>query len=199
RGAEALGRLATLFELLGRSDAASPGAAIRRVVESHYAEYATRSFTNADVRKEDLEHLAAYAERWGSSREFLAELALFEGLAAENVVGASAPDDKLVLSTIHQAKGLEWPITFVLWLVDGRFPTAQSMRVAAELEEERRMFYVATTRAADELYLCYPTIEHGKDGPATLMRPSRFLLEIDAPPAVFERWQISEEPEGSGG
>jgi DNA helicase-2/ATP-dependent DNA helicase PcrA len=68
------------------------------------------------------------------------------------------------------------------------------MRVVADLEEERRLFYVAVTRAADELYLCYPTIEHGRDGPATLMRPSRFLTEIDAPPAVFDRWQISEEP-----
>ncbi|MBK6917463.1 MAG: ATP-dependent helicase [Deltaproteobacteria bacterium] len=193
RAAEALTRLSTLFELLAVGDT-DVGAAIRRVVESHYGEYAERSFTNADVRKEDLEHLAAYAERYGGAQEFLAELALFEGLAAENVMGAEAPDDKLVLSTIHQAKGLEWPIAFVLWLVDGRFPTAQSMRVVAELEEERRLFYVACTRAADELYLCYPTIEHGRDGPATLMRPSRFLTEIDHAPAVFDRWQISEEP-----
>lgn len=194
RSADALLRLSTLFELLDASALAAPGDALRRVVESHYAEYADRSFTNADVRKDDIEHLAAYAERYGSAQEFLADLALFDGLAAENVAGSEAPDDKLVLSTIHQAKGLEWPIAFVLWLVDGRFPTAQSMRIIAELEEERRLFYVAVTRAADELYLCYPTIEHGRDGPATLMRPSRFLTEIDAPPAVFDRWQISEEP-----
>jgi DNA helicase-2/ATP-dependent DNA helicase PcrA len=194
RGADALSGLATLFALLDAAAGHAPGDALRRVVESHYAEYAERSFTNADVRKEDIEHLAAYAERYGSAQEFLADLALFDGLAAENVAGAEAPDDKLVLSTIHQAKGLEWPIAFVLWLVDGRFPTAQSMRVVADLEEERRLFYVAVTRAADELYLCYPTIEHGRDGPATLMRPSRFLTEIDAPPAVFDRWQISEEP-----
>jgi len=194
RAADALMRLSTLFELLDVAAPASPGEALRRVVESHYGEYADRSFTNADVRKDDIEHLAAYAERYGSAQEFVAELALFEGLAAESVVGAQAPDDRLVLSTIHQAKGLEWPIAFVLWLVDGRFPTAQAMRIAAALEEERRLFYVAVTRAADELYLCYPTIEHGKDGPATLMRPSRFLTEIDAAPAVFDRWQISEEP-----
>ncbi|HWB73577.1 MAG TPA: ATP-dependent helicase [Nannocystaceae bacterium] len=193
RAGDALARLAGVFELLA-ADGQNAGAAIRRVVESCYAEYAQRSFSNAEVRTEDLEHLAAYAEQWNDPREFLAELALFEGLAAESVVGAEQPDDRLVLSTIHQAKGLEWPIAFVLWLVEGRFPTAQSMRVTAELEEERRMFYVAATRAADELYLCYPTIEHGKDGPATLMRPSRFLLEIDAPPAVFDRWQITEEP-----
>jgi DNA helicase-2/ATP-dependent DNA helicase PcrA len=194
RAADALVRLSTLFELLDATAATSPGDALRRVVESHYAEYAERSFTNADVRKDDIEHLAAYAERYASAQELVAELALFEGLAAESVVGAEEPDDRLVLSTIHQAKGLEWPIAFVLWLVDGRFPTAQSLRIAADLEEERRLFYVACTRAADELYLCYPTIEHGKDGPATLLRPSRFLTEIDAAPAVFDRWQISEEP-----
>ncbi len=194
RAADALTRLGTLFGLLDKVAREAPGDALRRVVESHYGEYADRSFTNASVRKEDIEHLAAYAERYPSAQEFLADLALFEGMAAESVVGAEAPDDKLVLSTIHQAKGLEWPIAFVLWLVDGRFPTAQSMRIAAALEEERRLFYVAVTRAADELYLCYPTIEHGKDGPSTLLRPSRFLAEIDAPPAVFDRWQISEEP-----
>jgi DNA helicase-2/ATP-dependent DNA helicase PcrA len=194
RAADALTRLSTLFSLLDGTAGVAPGDALRRVVESHYAEYADRSFTNASVRKEDIEHLAAYAERYANAQEFLADLALFEGLAAENVMGAEAPDDKLVLSTIHQAKGLEWPIAFVLWLVDGRFPTAQSMRIPADLEEERRLFYVAVTRAADELYLCYPTIEHGRDGPATLMRPSRFLVEIDTAPAVFDRWQISEEP-----
>ncbi len=194
RAADALQRLATLFGLLNGTAGDAPGDALRRVVESHYGEYADRSFTNATVRKDDIEHLAAYAERYGSAQEFLADLALFEGLAAESVVGAEAPDDRLVLSTIHQAKGLEWPIAFVLWLVDGRFPTAQSMRIPKDLEEERRLFYVAVTRAADELYLCYPTIEHGKDGPATLMRPSRFLIEIDTQPVVFDRWQISEEP-----
>ncbi len=194
RGAEALGRLATLFEILADPAVASPGAAIRRVVEAHYAEYAERSFSNADVRKDDLEHLAAYAERYGNVQEFLAELALFEGLAAESVGPAEPNDDRLILSSIHQAKGLEWPIAFVLWLVDGRFPTQQTLRTPAELEEERRLFYVGCTRAADELYLCYPTIEHGRDGPATLLRPSRFLTEIDRAPAVFDRWQIFEEP-----
>ena len=104
------------------------------------------------------------------------------------------PDDKLVLSTVHQAKGLEWPIVFVLWVAEGSFPTAQSMRTPQELEEERRLFYVAVTRAADELYLLYPTIEEGREGPRKLLRPSRFLHEIDHDPAVFERWEIEEVP-----
>jgi DNA helicase-2/ATP-dependent DNA helicase PcrA len=138
--------------------------------------------------------LAGYAERYPTAQAFLSELALVQGVSAENVLGGPAKDDKLVLSTIHQAKGLEWPVCFVLWLADGRFPSAQAVRTTAEVEEERRLFYVAATRAADELYLCYPTVEDGKNGPSRLIRPSRFLLELDRPPAVFDRWQISEEP-----
>ncbi|MEX1366949.1 MAG: 3'-5' exonuclease, partial [Nannocystaceae bacterium] len=70
--------------------------------------------------------------------------------------------------------------------------SAQAMRSPPELEEERRLFYVATTRAADELYLCYPTLEEARDGPMKLLRPSRFLVEVDDSPRVFERWEIEE-------
>ncbi|MCA9697058.1 MAG: ATP-dependent helicase, partial [Myxococcales bacterium] len=149
---------------------------------------------NADARKEDLDNLATFAERWPDAAEFLSELALVSGVAAENVVVGDEPDDKLILSTIHQAKGLEWPVVFVLWMVEGRFPTAQSLRSAGELEEERRLFYVAATRAADELYLLYPTIEDGREGPSTILRPSRFVAELDFAPPVYERWEIEEVP-----
>ncbi|MFV8753898.1 ATP-dependent helicase [Nannocystaceae bacterium ST9] len=194
RAREALHRLAKLFEALEGPDQRSPGKAIKTVLAEHYREYAERTFTNADARKEDLDNLAAYAERWPDARDFLAELALVAGVAAENVIMANEPDDKLVLSTIHQAKGLEWPIVFVLWVAEGKFPTAQSLRTPQELEEERRLFYVAVTRAADELYLLYPTVEEGREGPSKLMRPSRFLAEIDHAPKVFERWEIEEVP-----
>jgi DNA helicase-2/ATP-dependent DNA helicase PcrA len=194
RAKQALTKLAELFARLGEGDARSPGRAIRLILAEHYGDYAERTFTNAEERKEDLDNLASFAERWPEAGEFLSELALVQGMAAENVVVGDEPDDKLVLSTIHQAKGLEWPIVFVLWLAEGRFPTAQSLRSAGELEEERRLFYVATTRAADELYLLYPTIEEGRDGPAKILRPSRFVAEIEHAPAVFERWEIEEVP-----
>ena len=168
---------------------------IRKVVESHYGEYAERTFANADARKEDLEHLAAFAGRYPDAREFLAEFALFEGISAEAITAAEPADDHVVLSTVHQAKGLEWPVCMLLWLAEGRFPMPQAIRTPWELEEERRLFYVAATRAADELYLCFPTVEEGRDGPTRLLRPSRFLAEIDRSPPVFERWQIEEQPE----
>ncbi len=194
RARPALTRLAELWAILETPGLGSPGAMIREVVTRHYADYAERNFPNAAARKDDLEHLAGYAERYDSASEFLGELALVQGMSAENVLGADEPDDMLVLSTIHQAKGLEWPVCFVLWLAEGRFPMATSVKEQADLEEERRLFYVATTRAGDELYLCYPVIEETRDGPSHLMRPSRFLVEVDHNPAVFDRWQIEEAP-----
>ena len=194
RARPALDRLVELWKLLEDPGAAGPGALIRGVVLAHYADYADRSFANAAARKEDLEQLAAYADRYPDVDEFLSELSLIQGLSAENVIAAGEPDDMLVLSTIHQAKGLEWPVAFVLWLSEGRFPMAQSLRLPKDEEEERRLFYVAVTRAADELYLCYPMIEETRDGPSHILRPSRFLAELDRAPPVFERWQIEEAP-----
>ncbi|MBV1860643.1 MAG: ATP-dependent helicase [Nannocystaceae bacterium] len=190
----ALTRLGALWNTLHEPEQRSPGAAIKQVVEEHYREFAERSFTNADARKEDLEHLAEYADRFGGPEAFLSELALVQGITAENVVSGEEPDDKLVLTTVHQAKGLEWPICFMIWMADGRFPSAVAMRSPMETEEERRLFYVAATRAKSELYMLYPTIEEARDGPSRMMRPSKFLVELDRSPRVFERWQIMEEP-----
>ncbi|MBL9103522.1 MAG: ATP-dependent helicase [Myxococcales bacterium] len=198
RTREALARLGKLWALLEDPAQHNPGDMIRRVVEQHYGDYAERNFPNAAARKEDLEQLAGYAERWPGASEFLGELALVQGVAAENVLGAEPRDDMLVLSTIHQAKGLEWPVCFMLWLADGRFPMATAMRQPADLEEERRLFYVATTRAGDELYMTYPVIEETRDGPSHMLRASKFLIEVDNTPAVFERWQIEEAPADAG-
>ncbi len=194
RTRDALTRLAELWTVLEDPALQNPGDMIRRVVERHYGEYADRNFPNAAARKDDLEQFAGYAERYPAASEFLGELALIQGISAENVLGAEQPDDMLVLSTIHQAKGLEWPVCFVLWLAEGRFPMATAMRQPSDIEEERRLFYVAVTRAGDELYMTYPVIEETRDGPSHMLRPSKFLLEVDTQPAVFERWQIEEAP-----
>lgn len=194
RQKKALERVHTLWHLLADPARVNPGRAIEAIVSQHYAEHLDRTYDNAAARKEDLEHLAGFARRYGSAQAFLTELALVQGISAEDVVSGEPVDDKLVLSTIHQAKGLEWPCVFVLTLGDGRFPTAQSMRTQAQLEEERRLFYVAATRAKDQLYLCYPTVEDGPEGPSRLTRPSRFLTEIDTSPPVFERWGVEEAP-----
>lgn len=194
RARQALERLARLWQRLIRPELADPGDTIRTIVTEHYAEYVERNYPNADQRREDLDNLAAFAGRYEGAQAFLSELALIQGVTAEQVVATDQPDDKLVLSTIHQAKGLEWPVCFLLWLAEGRFPMANAVKTAADLEEERRLFYVAATRAADELHLCYPTIEEGRDGPSKLLRPSRFIAELDHAPPVFDRWEIEEAP-----
>jgi DNA helicase-2/ATP-dependent DNA helicase PcrA len=93
------------------------------------------------------------------------------------------------LSTIHQAKGLEFDVVFVIMLCDGMFPSGRSMDFPEGEEEERRLFYVAVTRARNELYLSYPMVRKGFSGDGfELQRPSRFLGEI--PTELVEEWNL---------
>ena len=84
----------------------------------------------------------------------------------------------MVLSSVHQAKGLEWRAVFVVWLADGRFPSAQALKDRDGEEEERRLFYVACTRAKDELYLAFPLVAAPRDRERVVMKASRFLEEL---------------------
>jgi DNA helicase-2/ATP-dependent DNA helicase PcrA len=107
-------------------------------------------------------------------------------------VEAEEPDEKMVLSSVHQAKGLEWRAVFVVWLADGRFPSIQALRDPDGEEEERRLFYVACTRARDDLTLCYPLVTAPRDRERVVLKASRFLEELPGEPAVYERWQLEE-------
>ena len=100
-------------------------------------------------------------------------------------------DEKLTLSSIHQGKGLEWRVLFLIGCADGQFPSARSMRDIESIEEERRLFYVALTRAKDELYLTYPIVDTNYAGQAIIQKPSRFITEL--PTELFEIWQVEEE------
>jgi DNA helicase-2/ATP-dependent DNA helicase PcrA len=96
----------------------------------------------------------------------------------------------VVLSSIHQAKGLEWKVVFLIWLADGQFPNGRILEADddAMLEEERRLFYVALTRAKDELYLSYPMINPKSYTGEIIQRPSRFLDEC--PAELIEEWKV---------
>ena len=98
----------------------------------------------------------------------------------------------MVLSSVHQAKGLEWRAVFVVWLADGRFPSAQALRDPDGEEEERRLFYVACTRARDELTLCHPLVAAPRDRERVVLKASRFVEELPGDPAVYERWQLDD-------
>ena len=96
-----------------------------------------------------------------------------------------------MLSTIHSAKGLEWQCVFVIWIVDGKFPSTYSFVADEEMEEERRLFYVAVTRAKRHLYLTYPINVFDKGSGMLLSKPSRFLDPVA--PALLDQLVLVEE------
>src|SRR5256714_4767102 len=146
----------TLDEIAPGGQANPPSEMITSVVEAIYDDYAKVNFTNYELRKEDLNQLAAFARQFKDLNEFLSQLALISNIDAEAAPNRDADKEAVNLSTVHQAKGLEFHTVFVIWLTDGMFPSSRSMDERKDLEEERRLFYVAITRAKDELYLAYP-------------------------------------------
>lgn len=201
RGAAAGWRefVALLTDLTAPESTDSPAKQIELILGRGYAEYLQANYENAEAREEDLRQLANFALRFDSTEAFLSELALINterfsppgGTAGEDVVMGGEEDERLALSSIHQAKGLEWRVVFMIWAADGRFPAARSLRDPEGEEEERRLFYVALTRAQDELYICYPLIETDRARQTILHRPSRFVTE--PPRALFEIWNLEEE------
>ena len=200
RAAEGWADFVRLIEqLISPENVDRPAAQIALILSSGYEEHLQNTFENADLRAEDLRQLSNYAARFESTEEFLSELALVnterfgapQGTTAEDVVMGGDEDEKLVLSSIHQAKGLEWREVFLIWAADGKFPSARSLRDADSEEEERRLFYVAVTRAKDELYLCYPLVVTDWSRQTVIQKPSRFITEV--PRELCEIWSVEEE------
>ena len=172
-----------------------PSEMIRCVLhEAGYGEALKVRYANAQARHDDVLQLADYALQAESLEQLLADLTLLDSLEAEDVVEGAEPDEKLTLSSVHQAKGLEYRAVFLIWLADGRFPSAPALRAQDGEEEERRLFYVAVTRAKDELYLTYPMMQEERDQARLLMRPSRFLDELPTRPPPYEKWSIELSP-----
>jgi len=178
----------TLDEIAPGGRPNPPSEMITSVVEAIYDDYAKVNFTNYELRKEDLTQLAAFSRQFKDLNEFLSQLALISNVDAEAAPSQNADREAVNLSTVHQAKGLEFHTVFVIWLTDGMFPSSRSMDERKDLEEERRLFYVAITRAKDELYLTYPQMRLTGGYGDVFQRPSRFLKDI--PNKLVEDWQV---------
>jgi ATP-dependent DNA helicase UvrD/PcrA len=178
----------TLDEIAPGGDPNPPSEMITSIVEAIYDDYAKVNFANYQLRREDLDQLAAFARQFKDVHEFLSQLALISNVDAEAAPGQTNEKEAVNLSSVHQAKGLEFHTVFVIWLTDGMFPSSRSLDTRDALEEERRLFYVAITRARDELYLTYPHMRLSGGYGDVFQRPSRFLQEI--PNDLVEDWQV---------
>jgi DNA helicase-2/ATP-dependent DNA helicase PcrA len=180
--------LDTLDEIAPGGESIAPTEMITSVVEAIYDDYARANFANYELRKEDLSQLAAFARQFKDANEFLSQLALISNVDAEAAVTQTNEQESVNLSSVHQAKGLEFHTVFVIWLTDGMFPSSRSLETRDAIEEERRLFYVAVTRAKDELYLTYPHMRLNAGYGDMFQRPSRFLKEI--PSQLVEDWNV---------
>jgi DNA helicase-2/ATP-dependent DNA helicase PcrA len=181
---------ATIAQLEDPAVRQSAAKMLRLVMDAGYDDYLKETYANYARRLDEIQELAEFAFQFGSMEEFLTQLALLTNVEAEDDNAAKDDEEKLKLSTIHQAKGLEFDAVFVIMLCDGMFPSKRSMESNEGEEEERRLFYVAITRAKDELYLCHPLIRggFGNSGNDAFQSPSRFLSEI--PKALLNEWNL---------
>jgi DNA helicase-2/ATP-dependent DNA helicase PcrA len=183
--------VATISQLEEKTIRNRAAKMLQLVIEAGYDDYLKENFANYRSRLDDLKQLAIFAQQFESVEEFLSQMALLTNVEAEDEQPANREEERIRLSTIHQAKGLEFDVVFIIMLCDGMFPSARSIEdddLEAE-EEERRLFYVAITRARNELYLSYPLIRagYGTSG-ASMQQPSRFLDEI--PAGLKDEWNL---------
>ncbi len=182
--------VATISQLEEKTVRQSAAKMLRLVIDAGYDDYLKENFANYRNRLEDLEQLAIFAYQFNSVEDFLTQLALLTNVEAEDDQAANRDSEQIKLSTIHQAKGLEFDAVFVIMLCDGLFPSERSLNSEDGEEEERRLFYVAITRARNELYLIYPLVRasFGSSGGDAMQHPSRFLSEI--PGELLNEWNL---------
>jgi ATP-dependent DNA helicase UvrD/PcrA len=179
QSATELTRLGNL--LAETASSTNPGEQVSRVL-AYYQPVLRRVYRDDYPKRErDLEHFATIALRYRSTGQLLADMALEPPTdSVGGILAADGEDEGLVtLSTIHSAKGLEWHTVFILWAADGRFPSLYTVSDEADLEEERRLMYVAITRAKDLLYLTYPIEIYDRGIGVILGKPSRFIADLD--------------------
>jgi len=190
-----------LDELTPDGEFARPTSMVVSILEGVYGDYLQAEFDNAESRRGDIERLSEFGGNFEDILTFLEQLSLMSHTDGQpssssfnNPQSAIDNQEQVTLSSIHQAKGLEWQAVFLVWLVQGQFPNGRVLDTDDHrlLEEERRLFYVALTRAKDELYLTYPMTNPKSYTGEVICRPSQFL--DDCPPNLIEEWDVGSEP-----
>ena len=167
-------------------------ALVHAFISGFYESHLKKDFENWEDRLDDVRELASEVQSRGNIRDFLADIALMTNVDREGereASGEARNEPRVLLSTVHQAKGLEWPVVIILWAVEGMFPSSRSIAEEADDAEERRLFYVAVTRAKERLHIMTPRMRYMHDGGAMPCEPSRFVREI--PQNLLEKCEPS--------
>ena len=155
------------------------GEIVSRFFDQFLHAYMQRAYEHADKRGDDIQELAVQIMQSPDVPAFLSEVALLTNVDHEYTQRQSQGEpERLQLSTVHQAKGLEFPVVFIIWVAEGMFPSSRTLGEAGDDAEERRLFYVAVTRAKDELCLLAPEMRRSRDGGVFFCKPSRFIKEL---------------------
>jgi DNA helicase-2/ATP-dependent DNA helicase PcrA len=176
------------------ASADGPAAQLLSILDDFYREILESRYENAALREQDIRGVIDFAGQYRTVEAFLSDVALAGDFDGETCVDGPEEQEFVTLTTVHQAKGLEWPVVLIPWVSDGRFPTDMAMGTPEELEEERRVFHVALTRARDELYLIVPQVWSNHRQRRILMKPSRFLTELEGKEVV--ETMVIEDEEG---
>ncbi len=186
-------KLRTLFDALKGAAPThiTPADKIQQLLQ-YYEPVFMKRYDDHNKRRKDLEMFQQIAERYRSLTAFLTDLTLEPASeSVTDITPTDAEDEKLILSTIHSAKGLEWNSVFVIYALEGRFPTTRAAVNEDSMEEERRLMYVACTRAKEHLFIAYPINIYDRESGLVLSKPSRFIAGM--PDNLLDLWVIDEE------
>ena len=168
-----------------------PSEMVQKVYDYYYDLFKA-NYDDWNKRKKDLDIFQNIVENYSSVDTLLSDMAIEPII--ESVVDVDATDKEeeyVTLSTIHSAKGLEWHSVFIIHAVEGYFPSSRSVDNLETLEEERRLMYVASTRAKNNLFVTYPMNLYDREAGMTLSKPSRFISDIT--PDLAEGWLLDED------
>ncbi len=168
---------ASLSQVAETMRTARPDATVEVAIDGWYGDYLKGAFADYVDRLDELKALIGFAGRFDEMQDMLAQIVLLNGETSDRQVDADA--EAIKLTTVHQSKGLEFDVVFLIGAADGQLPTRRSIE-ADDIEEERRLFYVAVTRAKNELYISYPKVATRAGPGGMLLTPSRFLLELSS-------------------